>query len=58
MFTVLFDYENLHIGLKQRGWRPDAKALIEAARQAVGDLGDIVNDGLCGLEAAGAKRPA
>ena len=40
--TVLFDYENLHIGLKQRGWRPDAKALIEAARHAVSDLGDIV----------------
>lgn len=40
--TVLLDYENLHIGLKQRGWRPDAKALIEATRQAASDLGAIV----------------
>lgn len=40
--TVLLDYENLHIGLKQRGWHPNAKALIEATREAISDLGDIV----------------
>lgn len=39
---VRLDYENLHIGLKQRGWQPNAMELIEAVRKAVADIGDVV----------------
>jgi uncharacterized LabA/DUF88 family protein len=40
---VCLDYENLHIGLKQMGWTPDPKTLIDAAKRAVADLGEVVN---------------
>ena len=35
------DFENLHQGLKQRGWEPNAKALVDAIKKAVEDLGEI-----------------
>lgn len=39
---IRLDYENLHIGLKRRGWKPNAKVLMEALKLATRDLGDIL----------------
>lgn len=40
---IRLDYENLHFGLKERGWPLDPKALIEAVKAVVADLGEVVN---------------
>jgi uncharacterized LabA/DUF88 family protein len=39
---VRIDLENILIGLVQRGWRPNVGVMMEAIRQAVDDLGEIV----------------
>jgi hypothetical protein len=39
---VRIDLENIFIGLVQRGWRPDLREMMEAIRQSVDDLGEIV----------------
>lgn len=40
---VRLDYENLHVGLEQRGWPAEPRQLIEAVKAAAGDLGEIVS---------------
>lgn len=39
---VRVDLENIAIGLVKRGWQPNMRELIEAIRQALADLGQIV----------------
>lgn len=39
---VRIDLENIFIGLVQRGWRPNLRELLDAIRQALEDLGEIV----------------
>ncbi len=40
---VRLDYENLQIGLEKRGWTSNPKALIDAVKAAIADLGEVVN---------------
>lgn len=40
---IRLDYENLHFGLEERGWSSEPKTLIEAAKAAVPNLGEVVN---------------
>lgn len=37
------DYENLHVGLVNRGWKPNPSELIKAAKAEIADLGEVVN---------------
>lgn len=39
---VRIDLENIFIGLRQRGWQPNLRELIEAIRQAMESHGEIV----------------
>jgi hypothetical protein len=41
--VACFDYENLHIGLLQRGYIPDPAALVTTIRSKLADLGNIAN---------------
>ena len=38
---VRLDYENLHISLRNLGWRPDAKALIVTVKKVAQHLGIV-----------------
>lgn len=41
--VVYLDYENLHIGLEQRGIKPIPRTVIEAVRTSVADLGSLLS---------------
>lgn len=41
--VVYLDYENLHIGLEQRGIKPIPRMVIEAVRASVADLGSLLS---------------
>lgn len=39
---VRLDYENLHMGLLQRGWNGSVRAFVQAVRDAFEPIGDVV----------------
>jgi len=42
--ALLWDYENVHLGLMERGWNGSVKELMQAARDQLEAFGDLVSN--------------